>query len=160
MIVSIIFSIWASVFSHPLHVTFSELNYNKDSKTIELSIRIFTDDFETTLRSYSSAKVDLTHPSDKKTTEKWMNDYIQKNFVLYIDSKLQTLQFVGYEIKGESVWVYFESVVSAVPKKFNVINQLLYDFSNKQMNLIRVIIENNEKTGKLTHPDKSLSFSF
>jgi len=122
MIVSIIFSILASVFSHPLHVTFSELNYNRDSKTIELSIRIFTDDFETTLRSYSSAKVDLTHPSDKKTTEKWMNDYIQKNFILYIDSKFQTLQFVGYEIKGESVWVYFESVVSAVPKKINIIN--------------------------------------
>ncbi|HXL58320.1 MAG TPA: DUF6702 family protein, partial [Chitinophagaceae bacterium] len=43
---------------HPFFVSMTDINYNSKEKELEISVRIFTDDFENTLRKYHSTKID------------------------------------------------------------------------------------------------------
>ncbi len=58
---------------HPLYVSVIEIDHNAKDKTVEISVRIFTDDLEATLRKYTTARVDLTAPGHKPAMERLVN---------------------------------------------------------------------------------------
>ena len=39
---------------HPFFVSMTDINYNDNNKSLEISVRIFTDDLENTLRKYQT----------------------------------------------------------------------------------------------------------
>jgi hypothetical protein len=48
----------------------TEIEHNATAKRLELSCKLFTDDFEKTLRTKYKGTVDLTHPSNKAAMDK------------------------------------------------------------------------------------------
>ena len=40
----------------------TDVNFNNSTKELEISVRIFTDDFENTIAKYHQGKVDILHP--------------------------------------------------------------------------------------------------
>ena len=72
---------------HPIYVSVTEINWNKPKSTLEVSCKIFTDDFEKTLRNAYKTHVDLINPGNRANMDKLVNDYIQKHFSLKIDGK-------------------------------------------------------------------------
>src|SRR3954464_1671136 len=97
----------ASILFHPFYISMTEINFNNKSKSLEVSVRIFTDDFEKTLRKKCNCKVDLLAVNEKKAMEKAVNDYVQQHLQIKIDGRLQALEFAGYQQEEESIWNYF-----------------------------------------------------
>ncbi len=153
---------WGGGIPHPFHVSTTEINHNAKNKTLEISCRIFTDDFEAILEKNYKTKVDLTHPpaANKAAIDKIVNDYVAKHLQLKADSKLVTLSYLGYEIDNDAVAVYLE--VDNIPsvKKVETTDSILYDQFNDQMSIIHVIVGGNRKSTKLDYPDTNASFEF
>ena len=105
---------------HPFYVSVIDINHNIKEESVEMSIRIFTQDLEETLQKYSTAKIDMVHPTNKAVLDKQITDYIKQKLQLKINGQTVTMQYVGYEIQLESVWIYFE-----VPKIKQLKNHLL-----------------------------------
>src|ERR1700742_175623 len=84
---------------HPFYVSVTEIDHNAKDKTLEISCKIFTNDFETALEKATNSKVDLHNPKDKNETDKKISGYIMKHLQTVVDGKPQTLQFVGTENK-------------------------------------------------------------
>jgi len=145
---------------HPFYVSVIEVDHNPKAKTMEISVRIFTEDFEKTLQKYSTTKVDILAPKDKALLEKQINTYIQGKFHLSINGKPVVLNYLGHEQQQESIWSYFE--VENIPsvQKVEVNCNLLYDFEEKQMNIFHVKVNGVEKSYKLDNPATSTSFYF
>ena len=63
---------------HPFHVSVVEINHNATDKTLEISCKIFTDDFEKVLAQNYKTKVDLTNPpaADRKAMDSVVKKYI------------------------------------------------------------------------------------
>ena len=93
---------------HPFYVSVIDINHNTKEESVEMSIRIFTQDLEETLQKYSTAKIDMVHPSNKAVLDKQITDYIKQKLQLKINGQNANMQYVGYEIQLESVWIYFE----------------------------------------------------
>jgi hypothetical protein len=55
---------------HPLHVSVTEINHNAADKTLEISCKLFTDDFEKVLSQNYKTKVDLINPPDRPAMDK------------------------------------------------------------------------------------------
>jgi hypothetical protein len=53
-----------------------EINHNATDKTLEISCKIFTDDFEKVLAQNYKTKVDLTNPPDRKAMDSVVKKYI------------------------------------------------------------------------------------
>src|SRR5215467_8661287 len=64
--------------NHPYYVSVVEINHNAKDKTLEISCKIFTNDFEETLEKNYKTKVDLVNPADKGAMDKLVSDYLKK----------------------------------------------------------------------------------
>ena len=150
-----------SMARHPLFVSVTEMNYNAADKDLEISCKIFTDDFEKTLSAIYHTKVDLSAPSGKSEADKYVKDYIKNHLVLKLDNKPVTLDYVGFEKENDATWSYFQvSNAGTAPKKIDIVNSILYESYDKQMNLMHVTVGGNRKSTRLSYPDKEASLQF
>ena len=145
---------------HPFYVSVTEINHNSGDKNLEISCKIFTDDFETALTKGSGAKVDLFNPKDKAAVEKQVAAYFKKHLVIKLDGKAVSLEFVGFERENEAVWSYLQVSNTVAPKRVEINNDLLYDAFDQQINLVHISVGGNRKSTKLNYPEASASFQF
>ena len=92
---------------HPIFVSVTEIEHNAKDKTLEVSCKIFTDDFEKALRNAYKTKVDLQDDKIKPAMDKLVNDYVQKHLKINIDGRLVTLKYLGFERIDEGIYSYF-----------------------------------------------------
>lgn len=151
---------WLLLF-HPFFVSIADVDHNPKTKSLEISVRIFTDDFEKTLRqNFPSSKVDLINPPNKVAMDKLIQTYILKHFQIAVDGKPQTLNYVGFEKIEESIWCYFDVPNITTIKKIALHDTVLYDWQQKQNNMCIVHYAGEEKTRKLENPEADVSFDF
>ncbi|MEI9958207.1 MAG: DUF6702 family protein [Ferruginibacter sp.] len=131
--------------SHPIFMSVTEIEHNAKDKTLEISCKIFTDDFEKTLRQTYKGTVDLINPKDKAAMNKLVSDYVQAHLLLAIDGKKVALQFVGYEIQEEGVTSFFQ--VNNIPavKKIDVTDNILYEYKKEQIEIVHAIVGGNRE---------------
>ncbi len=145
---------------HPFFVSVTEIEHTKKEKILEISCKIFTDDFEKTLRQNYKTNVDLLNPKDKNAMNNLITDYVKKHLQIAADGKLLQLQFVGYERDEEAVVCYFQ--VNNIPsvKKVEVNDNLLFEYKKEQINILHVIVNSLRKSTKLDNPESKASFEF
>jgi hypothetical protein len=145
---------------HPFFVSVIDITHNTKDKEVEISVRIFTDDFENVLKKQTTAKVDLLHPTDKAAVDKLISNYINSKLQIKVDGKVLQLKYIGYEQQKESTWAYFEVDNVSSVKKVEVNCNLLYEYQQQQMNIFHVKVNGTEKSYKLDNPKTSTSFEF
>jgi hypothetical protein len=145
---------------HPLFVSVTEIELNTKDKTLEISCKIFTDDFEKTLRQNYKTMVDLLKPKDKNAMNKLVSDYVQKHLLLTVDGKKTTLQFLGYEQNEEGILSYYQVNNIQSVKKIDITDNILYDYKKEQIGIIHVTVDGNRKSTKLNNPEDKASFEF
>jgi len=146
--------------AHPFYVSVTEVVQNKRTNILEVSTRIFTDDFEKTLRMHYKEKIDLLQPADIKVMDKVINDYVNKRLSITVDGKKTALHYVGYEQIEDAIQCYFQINNSAVQKKISVFNNLLFEYMPQQSNIVHVTVNNTRKSAQLINPDASVHFEF
>ena len=145
---------------HPLHVSVVEINHNETDKTLEISCKIFTDDFEKTLVQNYKTRVDLINPSNKAVMDSLVKKYIFSHLTIVVDGRPEKLTYVGFERESEAVYSYVEAENIASVKKIEVTDKLMHDLFTDQINLIHVIVGGNRKSTKLDYPETQASISF
>ena len=145
---------------HPFFVSMTDINYNDNNKSLEMSVRIFTDDFENTLRKYHQDKIDILHPANQEQMNVYVKDYIQQHLQMKVDDKAVQLSFVGYEQQSESIWTYFEVNKVDKVKKVEIVNNLLHDYNTNQINMMHIKVKGNEQSDKLNYPSTTALFLF
>jgi hypothetical protein len=145
---------------HPFFVSVVEINHNATEKTLEISVRIFTDDFENTLNTrFPGNKVDLYHPT-KGATDSLMSRYIREKLNLKVNGKQMNMTYIGFERVEESIWCYMEIDNVPVVNQLHVSNKLLYEYKKEQINMQHVTVGKERKSYKLDNPDSEVDFSF
>ena len=145
---------------HPFHVSVVEINHNATDKTLEISCKIFTDDFEKVLAKNYQTKVDLINPADKNAMDTVVKKYIFSHLSVSADGKPGSLVYVGFERDAEAVFSYVQVDNVASVKKIDVTNKLMHDMFDDQVNIVHVIVNGNRKSTKLDYPNVNASISF
>jgi len=146
-------------FFHPYYISMTEIEHDKTNNSLEISVRIFTDDLEKTIRQAYSGKVDLLNNSEKANSEKLIQQYITKHLSLKADNKNLNLQFIGFESEEGSIWSYFECPGITNLQSLEVNNTILYDFREQQINFIHIKTPGFDETTKLNYPDNYKKFT-
>ena len=145
---------------HPFHVSTTEINHNEKDKVLEITCRIFTDDFENILRKNYKTKVDLSDEKLKEAMDKLVSDYVIKHLSLRVNDKAFNLSYLGFEIDHEAVNCYLQIENIPSVKKIDAINSLLYDMYDDQMGIMHVTVNGKRNSTKLDYPTTNASFSF
>lgn len=145
---------------HPFYVSVTEVSHNTSEKSLEISCKFFADDFEHTLEKAYKVQLDITTEKDKASFDKLIPDYINNRFALTTDGKTAKLNYVGYEKDKESVYCYFEVTNLPSAKRLDVTNNLLYDFTQEQINIMHITINGKRQSSKLNYPETKAAFQF
>jgi len=148
--------------THPFHVSVVEINHNATDKTLEISCKIFTDDFEKVLVQNYKTKVDLTNPpsADRKEMDSLVKKYIFSHLAVSVDGKPGALSYLGFEKDAEAVYSYVQVDNVGSVKKVELINKLMHDMFTDQVNIIHVIVKGERKSTKLDYPATAAKIEF
>lgn len=146
--------------NHPIYVSMAEIEYNAKARSLEVSCKLFTDDFERALRLDYKTHVDLINPTDKTAMDKLVMDYVLKHFTIYTDGKPVAMKYLGYEHIDEGIFSYFEAENIAEPKTVGIFNTLLYTYHEQQMGLMHITVNGTRKSTKLNNPDSRATVNF
>jgi uncharacterized protein DUF6702 len=120
---------------HPLHVTLTSIDYNSLDEKCEITIKIFSDDFEIALEKYSNQDLNINSVEETKNIEEIITSYIENNFSIIFDDKKHDLMYISKENNHEATWLKFEIGISDF-QTINIQNNLLLNVYDDQKNLI------------------------
>lgn len=146
-----ILSLW-----HPYHVSMTDINLNDKSHTLEVSIKLFTEDFESALHKNCNCKVDLSN----NAAGSLVSSYISQHLQILLDNKKQPLSFSGFRQIEESTWCYFEVNDVKQLHKLELTNTLLHDYFTDQSNLLHIKAVGREVNDKLDCPQSKYVTTF
>jgi len=121
---------------HDIHLSICKINYNKESKSIELSFRFFTDDIEKAVKNYNGKKIISIKGKKIKEADKYLVNYILSKFSIKVKNNRINYDFIGWEIKETVIWCYIEIKNINLANKILVKNKLLIEIFSNQKNII------------------------
>jgi len=145
---------------HPFYVSVTEINHNAKEKTLEISCKLFLDDTEKTIKKELNTPVELSSPKDPKKAQQQLSDYVKKHLSIKIDGKPVSMEFIGYEAEGASLWSYYQVKNISSVHKIEVSNSLLYELYDSQISIVHAQVGADKKSTKVTNPEKNMVFEF
>ncbi|MDP4150610.1 MAG: hypothetical protein Q8927_13740 [Bacteroidota bacterium] len=146
--------------AHPFYVSVTEIDHKAKDKTLEVSCKLFTNDFEAALEKWAHGKVDLTHPKDRPAMDKMIGDYVLAHLRIRVDGHAVPLHMIGSEQEAEATWSYFEADGIPSVKRIDLSNSLLYDTFDQQINIMHVTVAGTRKSTRLNRPDTEAYLEF
>lgn len=146
---------------HPFYVSVTELEYNAKEKTLEISCKVFTDDFEKAIGKATGRMIDIHHPKDQAVLEKQIATYIRQHLRIQANRQPLELDYVGYEIEEQFTYCYFQyTPLAQAPQSLSVDNSVFFELYNNQMSIIHATVAGQRKSTKLDYPQTETVFSF
>lgn len=154
--------LWAQAVmpAHPIYVSVVEIEHNAAEKSLEISCRIFTDDFEKTLREIYPVKVDLLNPAMHEAMGKYVSGYVRDHFKLSVNGKPVSLRYLGYEEVEEAISSYYQVDGVESVGRIDIENDILYSYKQEQMGIMHLTVKGERKSLRLLNPDKKATVSF
>ena len=140
---------------HPNHISYTEIFYNSETNKYEISIKVIPDDFENALKKNNCTNVDLIGGSEDTATNKCVENYLQNHFTIQIQKKKIKLNFLGFEFKEKELYLYLESEKLSEPKQLEIKNDILFEETKIQMNIIRYKSEKRDLSVRLKNPESN-----
>lgn len=146
---------------HPVHIATVEIDHNASDKTLEITCKMFWDDFETILtRLNNKNKVDLTSTKAKVENSQRVFNYIKSHLKLVVDGVTVPLNFLGFEREDIIVYSYLQIDNISSVKQINITSSLMYDVFEDQSEIIHVVVNGKRQSTKLNYPSTQANFSF
>ncbi len=130
---------------HEYYVSITRMQFNPSEKSLEVSIRLFTDDFERALSAENNNQPVRLQNNDGNNAI--VERYIRRHFVL-TDKKrnVRQWQYVGKENEADATWIYLEIPQDGQLTGFSLKNDILMEIFDTQVNVVNIKINSDKKT--------------
>lgn len=135
-----------SAFAHPFYISITDMFYNPDSQSIEITVRMFTDDLEQALEAQGTGRLFMATERQKASTETYVERYIKQHIALEMKGQSLAYTYIGQEIEAEHTWCYLEISEVASPSEMKIRNSLMLDIHDSQRNLVHVKVGDATKS--------------
>ncbi|MCF8324200.1 MAG: hypothetical protein K9I84_04525 [Leadbetterella sp.] len=131
---------------HDFHTSLTEINFNPKTSSLELSVRVFTDDLELTLTNFNKGKL-IKIEDPEAIVDPLIEQYIRKNLALISPEKeVKFGKFYGKEKEADATWIYLEIFDCKQLKNFTLYNTIMQEMFEDQTNLVNIIYPSQKKT--------------
>jgi hypothetical protein len=144
---------WASLpIFHAFHTSITQVEYNTKAKTFEISVRLFTDDFETALDFENKIKGIKIVDGDKN--DALVAAYVTKHFtIISPQNKRVIYKYIGKENEDLATWVYLELPADQLLKGSKIEQVSMMELFDDQVNILN--FRNGEERKTLLFDSKN-----
>lgn len=141
-------------FKHPFYISVTEVEYSSKTKEVGISVKVFPDDLEESLRKFNGNKYDVVQ-GEKKIIGPILDKYIKQHMRILLNGTAKSYQWMGYEIDKESVWMYFSITNQPGVRSIQVQSDLMYAYKQEQTNIIHIKMDDKRESFRLMAPEIS-----
>lgn len=128
---------------HPLHLTFTNLEFKTQNNHWVLTIKVFSDDFATNLKMSTGSEINFNVRSKGDETEKIVRKWLENRFRIWFDSKpieFDNWKFEGLKVKEDASWLTYTITAPLPVSEIKIQNSLLVDLYPDQKNLFILVM--------------------
>ena len=144
---------------HAYHSTITELRYNAAKKQLELSVKVFTDDFEKALSQGQPTHVNLTEAGPRPLV--LASAYLRRTLqVSTIAGAPLQLQVLGMQAENDGYWFYCKVPLPGPVSGVKLRQAALLDAFSDQMNIVNIEANGQKKSAlfRAGHEQEVLSW--
>ena len=124
--------------AHEFHTSITDIKYNPRTQTLEVAIKVFTDDLEVAVSKFTRTKVVYNSKSGEQQQQLYA--YLQSRLSFEVaKGKPLKYKLLGSEAETDAVWMYVEVPVKAsLLGQLYVKNTVLTEVFSDQMNIVNL----------------------
>ena len=145
---------------HKYYVSVTQIDFLPEKQAVQITSRIFIDDFEKLLRTRYDEKITLATKNESLTTDSYIEKYLNEKLKLKINNKDVTMTFLGKEYDTDIVKCYLEIENIKTIKTIEISNKVLFDIFSDQQNIIKTKINSQQKSFILIPQNSSNLLTF
>jgi hypothetical protein len=133
--------------SHDIHLSKTDIIYNQQTESIEITLHIFIDDLESVLAMQGHSGLKICTPKESENAESLIAAYLKKNLKISTGGSDLEWNFLGKEISEDlfAVWCYMEIEKPELAKELIVEVNLLNELYDDQKNIVKIEYDKNHK---------------
>lgn len=138
--------------AHKYYMSITQVNYSDKDKSIQITLRIFIDDIETTLNTRYGIDSKLDTKAELKNVNEYVEKYLRSRFNVSVNGTQAKYTFLGKEYDTDVMKCYIEipSVEKNHLKNIEITNNLLFEMFPEQQNLVHFKINGKLESYILT----------
>jgi len=152
--------LFSSFTLHKFYVSVTEINYNKNSEQLEISLKVFNDDWQNALDNRLGQPVFLGSKNQYPQLDSLIRTYLFENFSIKINDKKREINIMGSEIEGGATWIYMYVDKVKSLKSIEIKNTLLTEMFEDQRNVVQIKYGDITKSSLFTKSNNSKRFIF
>lgn len=122
--------------AHKYYTSLTQVEYNAESRTVEVTLRVFADDLELALTRRAGRKVSLDRTKD---ADQLALAYLRDTFeIKNRDGETKALKWVGMELRSDIAWLYVEAEMPEGLAGARLRDHVLFELFEKQVNTVSV----------------------
>lgn len=123
---------------HPYYVSTLEIDYRPDRAALQITMRVFTDDWQFMLNTHYDKNLRLDSDMDTEQMVIHSTDYLQQHLELKLNDTDVTPSVLGREYQDDQLVLYLEVAGVAELKTLAVSNRILFTELEGQQNIVRI----------------------
>jgi hypothetical protein len=146
---------------HPVHVSYTSVDYSESKQRLELMIKCHHDDLVTGVFHRYGKIIEINDSTINQQSIALLSRYILESFCLVRNSN-DTLK-LGYkrmQTSDDELFVYFESIVGQAFQSITITNMVFDDLYFDQNNLLICSYNNKQEAYSYTYNNTRHTFNF
>ena len=140
-LVVVLYAIWYGVPStsmHDFHLSKSEIFYNSDNQSLEISLHLFIDDLEVAMQNAGMSNPYIATGKEVPDADSLIAQYLNEHFGVLANGEEVRFNFLGKEDSEDliAIWCYLEGEGVKNPKEITLLNKLLIEVFDDQKNIV------------------------
>lgn len=123
---------------HPYYVSTLEIDYRPDRMALQITMRVFTDDWQLMLNTHYDKTLRLDPDTDTEKILTHSSDYFQQHLELNLNGTDVTPSVLGKEYQDDQLLLYLEIAGVAELQTLAVSNRILFAELEGQQNIVRI----------------------
>jgi hypothetical protein len=144
---------------HPVHISSTQIDLAKNSRSLEISVRMFTDDLEEALHATSTRRVRFG-ATPAGTLDTLVASYLAKKLKLWINGSPAAGRLLGHERDADAVLAFIEVPVTGAPKRVDIENLVMFELFSDQSNIVHVKIGDIKRNALLRRGEERAALKF
>jgi len=151
VLTAILFVTLTSFAVHKFYVSIFQIDFAPDKKRIEITTRIFADDFNKALKVKYAKETHIGEPTETPEDIALMNQYLLKHFSIKVDGAAKPFVYVNKELENNVVIGYYKINDISKITSLEIQNTALTDVFSDQQNIIHAVFNGKKQSLLLTN---------
>ena len=131
---------------HKFYVSVTEIEHVKEQQSVQIISRVFIDDFENLLRQRYEEDITLAIENENPLVDYYTEKYLNDKLRITINNKRQKFNFLGKEYEDDIMLCYMEIMDIDSISNIEVSNKILFELFSDQKNIVRLKMNDINKS--------------